>query len=249
MAVTRTFDFNPVWATPGVFSPGAGGVDSLSIAKYANGNLLIPFVDSTFVKYVGINAGTTITSGRISNDPPVFELFFDPESTVLLNGNIVTAFSMANSAVMFQITGPTILPASPVNEFSPVREDTTVTATGTVEKPTVAALSDGGFVVTWGRTDGADRSIFARRYNLDGNAIGGISESVQSTIANTVLPQNLSGSASRPAVWSNRPRTRDSSWSEKIVCPGYNFSLIRLPFGSFFLVCVLILSGVCCCLS
>ncbi len=174
MAVTRTFDFNPVWATPGVFSPGAGGVDSLSIAKYANGNLLIPFVDSTFVKYVGINAGTTITSGRISNDPPVFELFFDPESTVLLNGNIVTAFSMANSAVMFQITGPTILPASPVNEFSPVREDTTVTATGTVEKPTVAALSDGGFVVTWGRTDGADRSIFARRYNLDGNAIGGI---------------------------------------------------------------------------
>jgi Ca2+-binding RTX toxin-like protein len=188
MAVTRTFDFNPIWAAPVGYSPGAGGVDAVNLIRYANGNLFVPFVTLADVEYIGINAGVKITGGQVNNAPPAFDLFQKPESALLLNGNIVTAFSFGTNVIAFQITGPSILPASPINQFSTVRDDTTATVTGTVEKPTVAALSDGGFVLTWGRSDGADRSIFAQRYNLDGNALG--AQIVVDAIGNGINAQN-----------------------------------------------------------
>jgi Ca2+-binding RTX toxin-like protein len=163
-------------------------VNAVNLIRYTNGNLFVPFVTLADVEYVGINAGVKITGGQVNNDPPVFDLFQNPESALLLNGNIVTAFSFGTNVIAFQITGPTILPASPINQFSTVRDDTTAPAAGTVEKPTVAALSDGGFVLSWGRTDGSSRSIFAQRYNLDGNAIGGLI--TVDSVNNTINAQN-----------------------------------------------------------
>ncbi|MBX9742730.1 MAG: PT domain-containing protein, partial [Chthoniobacterales bacterium] len=43
--------------------------------------------------------------------------------------------------------------------------------TGNNQSPSVAALSDGGFVVTW-RNDAAPSKIYGRRYDSSGNAIG-----------------------------------------------------------------------------
>ena len=42
----------------------------------------------------------------------------------------------------------------------------------TQERPAVAALSDGGYVVTWRSSDGSGDGIYAQRYDAAGNAVG-----------------------------------------------------------------------------
>ena len=48
----------------------------------------------------------------------------------------------------------------------------TTTASGQLF-PSVAALSDGGYVVTWMSVDGSNNGIYAQQYDQLGNAVGG----------------------------------------------------------------------------
>jgi Ca2+-binding RTX toxin-like protein len=64
----------------------------------------------------------------------------------------------------------------------------TTTANGQVQ-PTVAALSDGGYVVTWTSQDGSDEGIYAQRYDALGTAVGG------ETLVNTTTASDQGSSA------------------------------------------------------
>src|SRR5262245_33733196 len=63
--------------------------------------------------------------------------------------------------------GPT-----PIPEGNDIQVNTFTT--GDQITPTVAALSDGGFVVTWASLgqDGSDGGIYGQRYAADGTAVG-----------------------------------------------------------------------------
>jgi Ca2+-binding RTX toxin-like protein len=43
---------------------------------------------------------------------------------------------------------------------------------GVSEKPSVAALSDGGFIVTWQNQDDSSRNVYGQRYGVGGNTVG-----------------------------------------------------------------------------
>jgi Ca2+-binding RTX toxin-like protein len=162
------------WAAPGVFFPAQ--VFGMDIAQFATGDLFIA-ADSTTLSYLS-NAATGPDNGfgLLAGTTGALE-GWDPQSTRLNNGNLVTVFNvLPNGAddIAFQITSPNKTGTAPNQTHTIVLDDTVLSvATGNVQRPSVATLTNGDFVVVWQRTDGTSSGIFGKVFNEDGTPDGG----------------------------------------------------------------------------
>ncbi len=107
----------------------------------------------------------------------------DAVSVALTAGGYVIAWSLAGEILTQRFD------AAHIALGQPVQVNTTVT--GTQGKPALAALNDGGYVVTW-QSDGQDGSglgIYMQRFGASGAGIGG------ETRVNTTTAGNQSASA------------------------------------------------------
>ena len=110
---------------------------------------------------------------------------------VLADGSHVIVWDTENkdasgSAVVFAIFGPTGAQTS-------FEVQVNGTTTGNQERPSVTALTDGGFVVTWETpNDGSSAGIYARQYDSTGTALG-TEFRVNSTTASTQMHSDVTG--------------------------------------------------------
>ena len=177
MAMTFSFSFNPLFAQPiaGIAPSPFTPVDQFQIdlARFGDGRLLWTYQYGTFSQPT-IQAGVYLPDGsRLAGvqltGPPFAGTFGTSQhSATLTNGNVVSVWLPAEAAdeVRFQITN---------SSGAEVKADTGLGFVGgTRSQPSVAALqTTGGFVLTWGRSDGPDTQLYAKLYDSAGNPVGG----------------------------------------------------------------------------
>jgi Ca2+-binding RTX toxin-like protein len=174
MAIVTNIRFPSIW--PGGVQPLVGGtIFDLDIQQFGTGDLFVA-VDQNVLGYVSLSSiggfnGSTFLGGTVTG-----LIGIDPRSARLNVGDMVTVFNAdpaGQDDIVFQITSATKTGVSPSQLHNIVLDDQIVTvAAGNVERPGVAALSDGRFVITWGRLDGADSQLYAKLYFANGTPVG-----------------------------------------------------------------------------
>jgi Ca2+-binding RTX toxin-like protein len=175
MAMTTSFSFNPLFAQPiaGFQPSNFTPLDQFQIdlSRFGDGRLFWTYqygtsTQPTIQAQVYSTAGERIQGVQLPGPLGAGTFGTSQHSATLINGNVVSVWLPAEAGddVRFQITNAS---------GGEVRADTGLPFTGgTRSQPSVAALSGGGFVITWGRTDGADSQLYAKLYNSDGTPVG-----------------------------------------------------------------------------
>lgn len=165
---TITFSLEDLGGDRTIFD-GIGSKFAPSLATGVDGNVFMTFENATTKNIDGVvlrpdgtletlpGAVTVNTAGEQIN----------PESAVLKNGSFVTVYDNDDGNARIMLTtanGAAIKADFGIPDASNIQND-----------PHVAALADGGFVVTWTKQfGGGDFDIRAQMYNADGSLRGSI---------------------------------------------------------------------------
>jgi hypothetical protein len=148
---------------------------------YRNPSIAVSSGTSVLVTYEELNAGVATVQGRIYNPSTnavgsqISLIAFsggdtDSDVTALSNGNYVITATHANSGdnrIIYRIVDPTGLNVLGVQEITG-----TGTNTQNDREASVAALTGGGFVISWTNTDTNDTDVQFRVYNSAGTQTG-----------------------------------------------------------------------------
>ncbi len=201
MAIVTNIRFPSIWSG-GVQPLIAGTVFDLDIEQFGTGDIFVA-LDQSILNYASLSSagafnGSTFLGGTTSG-----QIGIDPRSARLGGGNMVTVFNTNPTGlddIVFQITSPAKVGTAPSQTHTIVLDDQIVTvAAGNVERPDVAALTDGRFVITWGRLDGGDTQIYAKLYNANGTPVGTLGDFItvdafgNSVNAGGAIPVALTG--------------------------------------------------------
>jgi hypothetical protein len=173
-ALTPLENFIPINTS---FSP----TDHPSITSFANGSLMVAYTFHNSATDWDIVANTVSSAGVVSAVIPIFndtDRSDNSDLATLANGNVVVVFqnefaaNPADNDIIF-----TIKTATGANVVSPTFVTGGANTPGNEVTPKVAALADGGFVVTWvdslGDQNGTSQGIRAAVYDANGVLVQG----------------------------------------------------------------------------